>query len=232
MTTTDIAIPTTANLPASSAELAHGSLRNWAASLVDAGALSKAIVATDFVPAHFRGKTGDAAVAIMKGAAIGLDPIAALESIYVVSGKPALYARSMAAIVLAAGHELWTEAEDDGEVTVSGRRAGSEHVESITWTIERAKLAGYTSNKKYATDSRSMLYARAVGDVCRRIAPDVLLGLSYTAEELELDATEPVKVQRRRRKHTTTQEPAADEVQADPTTGEVLDAEPVEDGAA
>lgn len=31
-----------------------------------------------------------------------------------------------------------------------------------------------------------MLYARASGDVARRIAPDALLGLAYSAEELQL----------------------------------------------
>lgn len=51
--------------------------------------------------------------------------------------------------------------------------------------MDRAKKAGYTKNAKYTTDPQSMLLARAQSDVCRRIAPDALLGMAYSVEELE-----------------------------------------------
>lgn len=207
MTTTDLTVAEDSTqaqgLATTVASSAASNLRDWALSLADAGTLAKAITPTDFVPQHFRGKVGDAAVAILKGAALGLDPIAALESIYVISGRPALYARTMAAVVLAAGHEVWTEDTSDQSVTVCGRRRGSEHVETATWTLQRAELAGYTKNAKYRTDPQSMLYARAVGEVARKVAPDVLLGLSYTAEEIELEDVEPVKIQRKRKVEAT-----------------------------
>lgn len=207
MTTTDLTVAEDSTqaqgLATTVASSAASNLRDWALSLADAGTLAKAITPTDFVPQHFRGKVGDAAVAILKGAALGLDPIAALESIYVISGRPALYARTMAAVVLAAGHEVWTEDASDQSVTVCGRRRGSEHVETATWTLQRAELAGYTKNAKYRTDPQSMLYARAVGEVARKVAPDVLLGLSYTAEEIELEDVEPVKIQRKRKVEAT-----------------------------
>ncbi|NKS14651.1 hypothetical protein GS580_27720 [Rhodococcus hoagii] len=47
---------------------------------------------------------------------------------------------------------------------------------------------GYTSNKKYDTDPQAMLYAKAATEVARKIAPDVLLGIAHSREELELDA--------------------------------------------
>lgn len=200
MSDTDIALRPDMAPAATTAAAAQSNLRDWALSLADAGTLAKAITATDFVPMTFKGKVGDAAVAIMKGAALGLDPIASLESIYIIKGKPALYARTMAAVVLAAGHELWTEATSDDAVTVCGRRAGSDHVESATWTMQRAQMAGYTSNPKYKSNPAEMLYSKAVGEVARRVAPDVLLGLSYSAEEIELEDMEPVKIQRRRPK--------------------------------
>ena len=206
-TTTDLTITEDQpqqGLATTVASSAASNLRDWALSLADAGILAKAITPTDFVPAHFRGKVGDAAVAILKGAALGLDPIAALESIYVISGRHALYTRTMAAVVLAAGHEVWTEDASDTSVTVQGRRRGSEHVETATWTLQRAELAGYTKNAKYRTDPQSMLYARAVGEVARKVAPDVLLGLSYTAEEIELEDVEPVKIQRKRKADVAT----------------------------
>lgn len=165
-------------------------LAAWAGAMGDAMTLAKGLLGTAFVPEHFRGKPADTAVAIMKGAALGLDPVAALESIYVISGKPALYARSMVALVLARGHEVWTEEADATSVTVRGRRHGSSHVEESTWDTSRVKAAGLDRNRQYAVHPEAMLHARAAADVCRRIAPDVLAGLSYGVEELQEPAAE------------------------------------------
>lgn len=165
-------------------------LAAWAGAMGDAMTLAKGLAGTAFVPAHFQGKPADTAVAIMKGAALGLDPVAALESIYVISGKPALYTRTMVALVLARGHEIWTEEADATTVTVRGRRHGSSHVEESTWDTARVKAAGLDRNRQYAAHPEAMLYARAAADVCRRIAPDVLAGLSYGVEELQEPAIE------------------------------------------
>lgn len=147
--------------------------------------IAEALGRTAFVPQHFRGKTEDAMAAILYGQTIGMDPMTALQNLYVIGGKPALYARPMVGIVLSQGHEIWTEEMSDAKVVVCGRRKGTEHIERSEWTIDRARLAGYTSNKKYMTDPQSMLYARASGDVARRVAPDALLGMAYNVEELE-----------------------------------------------
>lgn len=165
---------------------AVSSIHQTAQELEAAHRIATAICQTSFVPAHFKNKPEETAVAILYGATVGFDPITAVQQIFVISGKPAMYARSMVAIVLAAGHQIWTEREEPGLVTVCGQRAGSDKVETVTWTSQLAKLAGYESNSKYRTDSRSMLYARASGDVARRIAPDALLGMAYNVEEMQL----------------------------------------------
>lgn len=161
-------------------------IREAAAVMADAHTLAKAICNTQMVPAHFRGKPDECAAAILFGASLGLDPMQALKGIYVVHGNAALAARTMASIVLRDGHELWTVESTDETVTVAGRRRGSERVEECTWTYARADRAGYTSNAKYKTDPRGMLYAKAVTEACRKIAPDSLSGV-YAVEELELE---------------------------------------------
>lgn len=148
--------------------------------------VANGIVGTSFVPQHFRGKPEEAAAAILYGATLGFDPLTSLQQLYSIGGKPALYSRAMVAVVLSKGHRIWTIEDKPDSVTVAGQRKGSDHVEQITWTIERAKTAGYTSNANYKKDPHAMLYARASGDVARRIAPDALLGLAYSAEELQL----------------------------------------------
>lgn len=148
--------------------------------------VANGIVGTSFVPQHFRGKAEEAAAAILYGATLGFDPLTSLQQLYSIGGKPALYSRAMVAVVLSKGHKIWTVEDTPTSVTVAGQRKGSENIEQITWTMERAKNAGYTSNANYKKDPHAMLYARASGDVARRIAPDALLGLAYSAEELQL----------------------------------------------
>ena len=167
-----------------------GRLVAWAAGMLAAHQIGTALSGTTFAPKEFRGKPDDAAAAILYGDEIGLTPTQSLQSIFVIGGKPSLYARAMVAVVMAAGHEVWTVSKSDTEVTVSGRRRGSSHVTTEKWTIARATKAGYVNNAKYKTDPAAMLYARAASDVCRQIAPDALAGIAYSVEELEL-ADEP-----------------------------------------
>lgn len=192
---TELAIPErhTALAPA---DPTGGRLIAWADGLAAAHRIGTALCQTAFVPASFRGKPEESAAAILYGDEIGLTPTMALQSVHVISGRPGLYARTMVAIAMAHGHEVWTVEKSDAKVTVAGRRKGSTHVHEETWTTGRAQKAGYTSNKKYATDPQSMLYARAASDVVRQIAPDALAGLDYSVEELELAAAPTVTVTR------------------------------------
>lgn len=45
-------------------------------------------------------------------------------------------------------------------------------------------------NMKYITDPRTMLAAKGTAEVCRDLAPDVLLGISYSREDLESERWE------------------------------------------
>lgn len=207
-----------------------GRLVAWAAGLSAAHQIGTALCSTSFVPKEFKGRPEEAAAAILYGDEIGLSPTQSLQGVYVISGKPALYARTMAAVVMAAGHEVWTVSKTDSEVVVAGRRRGSTHVIEEKWTAARAKRAGYLSNKKYETDPAAMLYARALSDVCRQIAPDALAGISYSVEELELaEPAETVTVTREPAKPRTVQrkaKPAA--IEPPEPSLEPVDAEPVE----
>ncbi|MGH3382362.1 MAG: hypothetical protein ACRDP6_47300 [Actinoallomurus sp.] len=166
-----------------------GRLVAWAQAMSAAHKLGTALCQTAFVPAQFKGKPDEAAAAIMYGDEIGFTPGQSLQNIYVIGGNPSLYARAMVALVLSHGHQIWTETSSPQRVIVCGQRRGSSHVERVEWTQSKAQQAGYTSNKKYTTDPEAMLYARASGDVARRIAPDALAGIAYTVEELELEAS-------------------------------------------
>lgn len=222
---------------------APGNLVAWAEAASAAHRLAAPLVKTAFVPEHFRPR-GDspealqiaqasATAAVLFGAEAGLSPLQALQGVYVISGKPAMYARTMLAVTLGRGHEVWTEELTDTRAVVCGRRRGSEHVERVVWTAERARKAGYTKNAKYQTDPQSMLLARAQSDACRRIAPDALLGMPYSVEELE-DEEQPaavVTMQRDPQKRTARRAPVTpvEEPALDPDEPiDLVPAEPTE----
>lgn len=161
-------------------------IQESALDLAAAHKIATAICSTALAPKDYRGKPEDGAAAIMLGATLGFGPMIALQNIFIVHGAPSMYARTMAAAVQAQGHKIWTEHEDTGTVTVCGQRKGSDKVERVTFTIDDAEKAGYVKqNTKYTTDPKSMLYARALSIACRRTAPDALLGVPYSVEEME-----------------------------------------------
>lgn len=182
-------LATTAGAPELS-DAGINDLMRQAEAMSAAHKLATVLCNTQMVPQTFRGKPDDGAAAILYGAELGLKPQQALQQVFVVHGQPAIYARTMVALLKGKGYKFETVESTDESVTVRGVAPSGEQ-ETSTWTIERAKKANYTSNKKYQTDPQAMLYAKAASEVSRRLAPDVLLGIKYTAEDLEL---EPVKM--------------------------------------
>lgn len=160
-------------------------LMEHAQAMATAKQLADALCATDLVPMDYKNKAGNGAAAILYGAEIGLNPIQALQNIFVVHGRPAIYARTALALVKSHGVKLQTIESSNECVTVRGTR--DDEIEEVTWTMEDAKRAGYTKNAKYTTNPRQMLYAKAAMEVCRNLAPDVLLGIAYSREELEME---------------------------------------------
>lgn len=165
--------------------------------------LAKGMCATQMVPARFRGKPQDGCAAILYGAELGLNPIQSLQRIIPIHGMPSLEARTMVALLKSRGYNVKTVTQSDESVTVRGVDLDGEVYES-TWTIARAVKAGYVpqvdektgkyrlnangklmGNEKYLTDPQAMLKAKAQAEVCRDMAPEILLGISYAAEELQ-----------------------------------------------
>lgn len=183
-------LDTTTNTTPELSDTGINDLMRQAEAMSAAHKLATVLCNTQMVPQTFRGKPDDGAAAILYGAELGLKPQQALQQVFVVHGQPAIYARTMVALLKGKGYKFETVESTDESVTVRGVAPSGEQ-ETSTWTIERAKTAGYTSNKKYQTDPQAMLYAKAASEVSRRLAPDVLLGIKYAAEDLEL---EPVKM--------------------------------------
>ncbi|QOC56065.1 RecT-like ssDNA binding protein [Gordonia phage Clown] len=172
---------------------AIGQLMQHAQAMATAKQLADAMCASELVPAIYRGKPANGAAAILYGAELGLNPIQSLQQIFVVHGSPAIYARTMVALVKSHGYVIQTIESSDTSVTVRGHDPRTGETEESTWTYDRARLAGYTKNTKYTTDPQAMLYAKAATEVSRKLAPHVLLGIAYSREELELEQPQYVR---------------------------------------
>lgn len=141
------------------------------------------VVRTPFVGAGLRGNTAAATAAVMYGHELGLGPMTSLNKLNVIDGSVAPSAELARALAMRAG-EVWVEDESDQRVIVAARRHGSDVVHRVEWTIGDARRAGLLNKRNWQTYPKAMLYARATAEIVRRVFPDVLGGITQTAEEL------------------------------------------------
>ena len=181
---TELAIP--ADNPLTTPPMAGQprSLVQWAAEASAANQLAKPLCSTGFVPATFKDKPGEATAAILAGYEVGLSPLAALNAIDMIQGRPSFKAITLRALVLSAGHDMWLAESTPGRCVVRGQRRGSSHVQESVWTIERATQMQLTTKEQWKKQPQAMLVARATSECARLVAPDVLLGVPYSSEEV------------------------------------------------
>jgi hypothetical protein len=135
-------------------------------------------------------------IAIQLGAEVGLSPMASLQNIAVINGKPGLYGPAMLAVVEASGmmehFEEWIEGEGDKMVAYCKvKRVGRpERLTAFSW--DDAKKARLTNKPgPWAEYPKRMMQARARSFALRDVFPDVLSGLPQSVEELQDIPAEP-----------------------------------------
>lgn len=163
---------------------AANELEQWARDLTTAYQAARQLVTTSFVPRTYQGKPEEAAAAIMTGKEVGLSPLAALRSIDIIGGVPAMRAIALRALVQSSGHEIWTEESTATQAIVAGRRKGSDKVERSVWTMDRARELKLATKDNWKNQPIAMLLARATSELVRLIAADVILGIPYSIEEI------------------------------------------------
>jgi hypothetical protein len=229
-------------------------LSRWADEFMDTARVSSELARTQFVPRSlwvFRKRDGQevfdpqattaqVTAAIVTGRELGMEPMAALRSIDVIQGTPALRAVALRAILLSHGHDIWVEEATNNRATVSGCRAGSDRVQTITWTMDDARARNLAGKPNWKQQPRNMLIARATGDVARLVAADALLGIPYTVEELEDgvtgistdDGPVPAAPTRRTRRPAALSAPTAPATPVPATDAPPLDEEPAQQPTA
>lgn len=166
------------------------------------------------MPVALYKKPADVALVLLVGRDIGIKATTAINCIHIIKGRPTIAANLMRALIKDAGHDIWFEEVSRTSATICAHRKEwpVERVSRVTWTLEDAQTAELVKSfdpvtgKVVAADGknpwrqypRAMLKARATSEVARDDFSDVLLGVSYTPEEMGADVDEsgePLKVQ-------------------------------------
>lgn len=159
------------------------------------------------IPYQMRGNTGDMYLLMQIAKHLNIPFITALRGLSFIGDKdvkPAMTAQLMSALVRNAGHTLreqWDPETNTATATLIRKDDPSfEHV--AVWDEEKARVAGlWESTPTWVQYPKAMLTARAMSEVCRHAASEVLLGFSYVPEEFQtaesasrvLDMREQVK---------------------------------------
>lgn len=156
-------------------------------NLTEAMKFAEMMSSSELVPKNFRGKPGDVLIAVEMGREVGLSPMAAIQNIGVINGKPGLYGDAGKAILLAGGCII---EEDDIEIIKKTGRArckvtrkGRPPVER-TYSLDNAKTAGlWNKEGPWRTNPERQMAWRAFWFAARDAAADLLKGIGG-AEEL------------------------------------------------
>ena len=159
------------------------------------------------IPYQMRGNAGDMYLLMQIAKHLNIPFITALRGLSFIGDKdvkPAMTAQLMSALVRNAGHTLreqWDAETNTATATLIRKDDHSfEHV--AVWDEEKARVAGlWESTPTWVQYPKAMLTARAMSEVCRHAASEVLLGFSYVPEEFQtaesasrvLDMREQVK---------------------------------------
>jgi hypothetical protein len=150
----------------------------------------KFLANTEFVQKGVRGNLPAIFATIATGRELGLGDMASLRHVHVIDGKPGYSAEIMVVLARRAGHSITGEV-DATRALVRGRRADNGDEMTCEWTLDMAQKAGLLSKSVWQKYPQSLLWARAVSQLCRMLFADCFAGATYVPEELEESAGEP-----------------------------------------
>ncbi|AMU39217.1 hypothetical protein A3N99_02675 [Mycobacteroides abscessus] len=210
-------------------------MREWLHLFKECREAAEILSRTSFVPKEMQGKPAEAAVSMMKGWELGLDPLDALASIFVVHGRVGFYAEFMRRRVIQAGHTFRVVESTDSRSVVEGTRADTGETHKAAFTKEQAArakidIAAYPADK---------LLARATSRLVKQAFPDVLSGslivedlldglISVESERLDAPAQETAEAPALQRRTRTARKAPAPKAESSPAPATDLDEFPAE----
>lgn len=210
-------------------------MREWLHLFKECREAAEVLAKTSFVPKDMMGKPAEIAASMLKGWELGLDPLDALASIYVVHGRVGFYAEFMRRRIIQAGHTFRVVESTDSRCIVEGTRQDNGETHRAGFTAEQAKrakidIASYPAEK---------LVARATSRLCKQAFPDVLSGslivedlldglVSVESERLDAPAQETAEAPALQRRTRTARRAPAPKIEPTPAPATDLDEFPAE----
>lgn len=160
--------------------------------------MAKAITASGLLPHSYTSAPDPVAacfVALQLGGEVGLAPLASVQNIAVINGRPGLFGPAQLAVVEASGKlaeiEEYLEGEGDQRKAVCVVQRVGRKPRRQEFSVADAKRAGLWDKRgrngapgPWQQYPDRMLQARARSFLLRDVFPDILLGLGYSVEEL------------------------------------------------
>lgn len=135
----------------------------------------------------------DAITKIEYGREIGIRPVQALSTIWIIKGVPTVKTQVMIALAISKGIRFKVLKSDETICQIEFSRPGFDpHIE--TFTIEDAEKLKYTDKTAYVQQPKIMNRYRCFSNGLRIYAPDLMLNL-YSREEIDMADTIEVHVQ-------------------------------------
>ena len=193
-----------------------------AASFESAQRMALALVSSNIVPEQYRGKDniGNAIVALEMAQRIGASPLAVMQNLNIIHGRPSWSSTFIIAALNSCGRfapirfEVTGEGDDRSCIAWTTDKTG-ERLEGPPASIAMAKAEGWfaKNGSKWKTMPELMLRYRAAAFFGRLYAPDVLNGMHATEEVEDIGTVRNVTAR--------TESPILDDVQAPAPAAEV-----------
>jgi len=147
---------------------------------------------SDLLPRAYRDQPANILLVMEFGDYLGLPPVAALRLIHIIDNKPVASAELIAGRVRSAGHRLRVSYDSEKKTAVcSIWRADDPDFEfRAEWSWDRAAAVrdkngqALTQKLNWRNYYPAMLKWRATTECARDACPEILLGVSYTPDEL------------------------------------------------
>jgi hypothetical protein len=158
----------------------------------DAQRMAKILVASKLVPKEFQNNLPDCMIALEMSNRMGANPIAVMQNLYIVHGKPSWSAQFIIAAINQSGrfkstimYDMSGEGDQKGCIAYAFDFEGN-RVNSPRVTIDMAKKEGWYSKNgsKWQTMEDLMLMYRSATFFGRLYTPDLLMGMS-TKDEMD-----------------------------------------------
>ncbi len=152
---------------------------------------AKALASSQLIPKHFQGKVADCIIALEMARRINAAPMAVLQNIYIVHGKPSWSSTFIIAVINQSRRFKplkFKYSEKDGDTACIAYTDYLESDETITGpkvSMSMAKAEGWydKAGSKWKTMPQLMLSYRAATFFGRLYCPDLLMGM-HTVEEM------------------------------------------------